>query len=764
MKLWCKCLIVLVLLSGTSVSAQIKNPIRGFVVDATSSETLPAANVVIEGTQRGASTNLDGYFVLSNMYPGTYYLVTSYLGYHPKTTAIEVTEDLMEPIRVELVPLSMQLEEVVYALENVKEKEARLSPKVSVIPVDVGTIRKMPSLGGEMDVLRTLQMLPGVKASSDISSALYVRGGSPDQTLILMDHNVVYNPSHMFGLFSTFNADAVKHIELMKGGFPAEYGGRSGSVLDVITNEGNRKETEGMFSIGLISSKAALEGPLPGNKGSYAVSGRRTYMEPILDLMRSMDEDLDLPNYYFYDANGKVNLDLTKKTTLSMAGYFGEDNFIMNTGPKDSPINFGLNWGNRTFSTRLRHVLSRDMFFSLGAAVSRYRSEWLFENDGVVLEEAYDRLYDYSLKSDLEYYGLDNHKIKTGLWLSYYDFELDIFNEEQTWVDIHDGTYNLSLYLQDSWRVHPMFEIQPGLRSYYHQGRDEHRFDPRLALVLHYDTNMRFKLAGGRYTQWINLITFGEGMSSFDIWSPVDETMDPTYCDQIVLGYEWEPAEDLEFTAETYYTDMNNVQSFNMLTSDPSYDGSTAFIEGEGNAYGAEWMLRRKTGNLTGWIGYSLSWTKRRYPDTYQNNGEWYYPKWDRRHDFLATAMYELNHRWDFSCSWRYNTGQGFTQPIGITTTQMAGIDPDYMTGSGRMVINGSMNNYRFPADHRMDLTATWKHRIFGQPAKLILSVYNLYNRRSYWMRVTNTNENPVEITDIKLLPILPLISYEVRF
>ncbi len=743
--------------------AQTKNPIRGFVIDATSGESLPAANVIVVGTVQGASTNLDGYFVLGNLDPGIYTIEATYLGYHTGQQRVNVTNVLMDPIKVELFPSAVQLEEVVVEVEKDDDLQTRQSPKVSIIPIDAGTIRKMPSLGGEMDVLRTLKMMPGVKASSDISSALYVRGGSPDQTLILMDHNTVYNPSHLFGLFSTFNADAVKRINLMKGGFPAEYGGRSGSVLEVITNEGNRKEMEGLFSLGIISSRGALEGPLPGKKGSYAVSARRTYMEPILDYMRE-SQDIDLPDYYFYDANGKINFDLTDKTTLSMAGYWGSDDLEFSGGPDDSPIGVGLTWGNRTLTTRLRHVLSRDMFLTVGGAISRYRSKYDIENDGVTLEESFDRLLDYSLKTDLEFMGTQNHHFKTGFWYSYYSFKLEIITGEDNFVDIHDYIHNVAWYVQDRWRLHPKWEIQPGIRMYYHQAGEHYRVDPRLSIVHHYRPDMRFKVAGGRYSQFIHVLNFGEGMTNFDIWAPVDETMEPAYTNQIILGYEWEPRPDLEFTMETYYTDMHNVAIFNMLTNEQSTDGSESFLFGDGNAYGVEFMLRKKTGRLTGWLGYSLAWTQRRFQDTYQNNGDWYYPKWDRRHDIIATAMYDLNQRWDFSASWRFNTGQGFTQPLGITTIPMAGIDPNNMWNNGRQVINGELNNYRFPEDHRLDITATWKHHFFKFPARLNLSIYNLYSRRSYWLRVTDLNENPVLIEDVKLLPIVPLLSYEVRF
>lgn len=753
---------VLFLLCAVSLSSAAGGVIRGFVVDATSDEVLPGANVVIEGMQRGAAANLDGYFVIDQLDPGVYSLEISYLGYHKKNERVAVTHQLMKPMKIGLIPSGIELEEVTVIVEEDNEEEIRMSPIVSTVPVQVTTLRRLPSLAAEMDVLRTMQTIPGVKASSDFNSALYVRGGSPDQTLILMDHNPVYNPTHMFGMFSAFNADAVKRIELMKGGFPAEYGGRSGSVLEVITKEGNRKKREGLFSIGIVSSRAAVEGPLPMEKGSYAVSFRRTYFEPIINALRQTG-DMDLPNYYFYDGNGKLNLDLSEKSTLTIAGYWGNDDLLFRMGPDDNRSKFNLNWGNRTLAARLRHVLSRNLFLSVGASYSRYRSAWCFENSGVKLEDSYDRLRDYSFKADLEYMGKLKHRIKTGLLISRYQLTLKIISNDAPLVDIDPSAYNYSFYAQDSWRISPMLEIKPGFRMYYHDLGQRFNIDPRLALVYYFDRNQRFKIAGGRYSQFIHLITFGEGFGSFDIWAPVDDSIDPSYSDQIVLGYEWEPRKDLEVTVETYYTDMNRISNFDYLT-DRSEKASDAFVFGEGYAYGAEWMVRKTNGRLSGWLGYSLSWTKRHFPSTYINRGNWYYPKWDRRHDFIIAGCCELNDRWDLSGVWRYNTGQGFTQPLGITTSRLADVPPEFQYSLGRMEVNGFMNNYRFPADHRLDLTASYKHRFCGLPARFNLSVFNAYSRRGYWQRVVDTSENPPDIIDLKMLPIVPMISYEVRF
>lgn len=756
-------LLVLTLFQAGAVSAQPRCLIRGFVEDSTSAELLPMANVLLKGTERGASTNTDGYFVIDDLNPGDYQLQISYMGYRTRVVSIEVTEQLAKPLRIYLLPDALALQELVVLMPSEEEdKDERQTPRVSTVPLTSQTLRAMPSLGAEMDVLRTLQAIPGVKASSDISSALYVRGGSPDQTLILMDHNVVYNPNHMFGLFSTFNADAVKRIELIKGGFPAQYGGRSGSVLEVITNEGNRNHHEGLFSLGIISARGALEGPLPNKRGSYAVSARRTYMEPILNALRN-SMDTDLPNYFFYDANGKVNLDLTPKTTLSLAGYLGQDHMEFEFGDSDERFNLGMKWGNRTFTSRLRHALGRNLFFSAGASVSDYKSTWFFVDDGVDIENAEDHLVDYSVKADLEFLGQQNHHWQTGLGISRYDFRFLEQVAGFTYVDVDTFTYNYSLYVQDTWRVHPLVEVQLGLRGYYHQAGDQVRFDPRLSVLFHLDANKRLKLAGGRYTQWINVLTFGEGSSNFDLWIPVDGSMTPSYSDQIVLGFEWDPREDLQTTTEAYYTDMKNIVAFDPLTTE-GVEASDPFYFGRGYAYGFEWMVQKTAGPITGWLGYSLSWTRRQFPNSLYNSGQWFYPRWDRRHDFIAVGNWQVNDRWDLSATWRFNTGQGYTQALGVYTLEAGGLPSSSWSTQGRITLPGELNNYRFPADHRLDLSAAYKHHFFGLPAKLNLSIYNVYSRRSYWQRRFDTMENPVKVTDLKLLPILPMISYEVRF
>ncbi len=733
------------------------NPIRGFVVDATSAEPLPVANVVIEGTQRGAFTNLDGYFVIDHLEPGEYTLHLSHLGYQTTVVKIVVSETLMEPITFELTPTAIELEA---AEVTVKRRDVRRAPTVSSVPLTGSTLRRLPLLAVESDVLRAVQAIPGVKTSSELSSSIYVRGGSPDQTLILLDHNVIYNPNHLFGIFSTFNADVTKRVNLMKGGFPAEYGGRSGSVLEIVTNEGNRKEFTGQASVGIVSARLALEGPLPGNKGSYAISGRRSYVDPLVKFLLAEGIDLDIPDYFFYDTNGKLNIDLSKKSTLNLSGYWGKDDLYVNYGPESNQTDVNMQWGNGLFTSRFRHVLGRNLFLSANAAVSRYRSESSEENHGVFVSETDDTLLDYLLKVDLEFLGNDDHRIKTGVAVNRYDFTLNARELGVTEAQVDEISHLYSAYIQDGWRISAHFEMKPGLRVYYYDKGNYIEFDPRLACVYHYTTDMRFKIGGGRYTQFINLLNFGEGMSNYDIWVPVDESLGPSRSDQLVVGFEWEPSNKYEFTAEAYYTDMNNIVEYNRVRTKEVETASDVFLPGgDGYAYGMEWMFQRTAGRLTGWLGYSLAWTKRRFEGTYLNNGNWYYPIWDRRHDFIAVANYILNQRWEFSGSWRFHTGQGYTQELGIYPSRYTSY------GYDRQILYGDLNNYRFPTDHRLDIAAAFHHEFWtGHPATVRFGLYNVYSRRSYWRRSVSTKKNPVEIEDVRLLPILPMFNYEVRF
>ncbi len=735
--------------------------ICGFVVDGSNGEPLPMATVMIANDVLGSTTNLDGYFVIDVNSIAEYPLHVTYLGFKSEHRVVNVTDTLMPPLVIELQPAIINLEEAVILSEREKSSTRRKSPQISTEPLDSKILRLVPSLMGEMDMLRSLQMIPGVKSSSELSSALYIRGGSPDQTLIMMDHNTIYNPTHMFGLFSTFNTDAVKYVNLIKGGFPAEYEGRSGSVLEVITDEGNRKRTEGSFLIGFVSARASLQGPLSNNTGSYAVSFRRTIMDPIIDVMRKTTES-DLPDYYFYDFNGKINIDLTPRSTFSFSGYNGHDRLTYEFGAKESGLNARISWGNSTMAGRYRLILGKNLYFSLSGATSQYKSYLSFKNASVTLLEGENRLKDYSIKLDLEFLGSQKHRLKTGMLIKKYDYGVYTESESINYADFNGKSQTLAVYVQDNSWINHKFEIQSGIRGYFNSAGKHQQLDPRFSMVYHYSSELRLKMAIGRYTQLINVATFSELFSNFDVWIPLHKSRQPSYSNQAILGIEYDFTE-FDLTAEIYNTEMKNLTSFDVLALNVK-SPSEAFITGNGRANGIEITARRNNGRFTGLAGYTFALTSRQFTDTYLNVGNAFYPRWDRRHEFALFSSYKLTQFWDFSAAWNYKSGRGYTKEMGYYTFVTPRIGYQNVHTD---VLFGNKNGSRFPVDHRLDVSLVHKHNFHKNPnfpAKLSISLYNVYNRRSYWLRYVEVDPNSIEITNAKLLPFTPMISYEVKY
>lgn len=738
--------------------------VRGFVKDKTSEEPLPAANVVLSGTQRGSSTNLDGYFHIPGVAEGQYVLIATYMGYQTGKIKINVSSEMDSLIVIKLLPSAYRGEEAVFIEDKLDESEIKLKPQVSTIAVKGDMIRQIASLAGENDVMRAMQTVPGVKSSSDLSSALYVRGSNPSMTLIQMDQSTIYNTSHMFGIFSTFNPEAVKHIELMKGAFPAEYGGRAGSVLQVVTKDGNRNEFNGNASVGVVSSRASMEGPLPNDLGSYSISGRRTYMDLVISALDKYYDIDDIPDYFFYDTNGKFNIDITDRTVLTIGAFTGRDKMDDHTETRGYGQQYKMAWGNTAAYTKLRHVLPFDAFLTASVTYSKYKATYDYYNNSDKYLSFDNGFNDLAYLLDMEYYGIKNHKIKTGLQANYYELDFGINYRDYNRASIKEDSWNTSFFLQDQWRLSANWEILPGGRFYYQTSNKKTFFDPRMSLVYFYDTNSRIKLSGGRYHQFLDLYTIGnELISFFDFWIPNDGSYDPVYADQIVVAYEIETSDGYDYTVEAYLNEFHNIHEKNER-GDRGNEAGDYFLHGNGRTYGLEFMLRKNSGRWTGWIGYSLAWSKQRFPNSYLNDGDWYYPRWDRRHDFIAVTSYKLNEKWDMSATWQYMTGQGYTRIQGVYSQYNPMIDPSYFEDYGRELRPSSVNNYRLPADHRLDVTFSYNHTFFDNPAKLNICLYNVYNRRGVRQRYYDPSINPVQQKDTKRLPILPLISYEVKF
>ncbi len=728
---------------------------HGYIVDSRNGETLIAANIAILETGRGTTSNSSGYYSLTNLQPGTYTLIASYIGYHRFERVVELEAGQALRLDIELVSESFELEEIVVTSE--KEEEARRNIGMASMPVQ--QIREVPAVM-EPDVFRSVQLLPGVKAASDFSSGLYIRGGSPDQTLILLDETTVYNPSHFFGFYSTFNPDAVKDIQLYKGGYPARYGGRLGSVLSVYNKDGNRNELQGRVSVGMLASRAMLEGP--HKWGSWMFAVRRSTLEPLLAAMRQeIDNVPDL--FYFVDLNGKVNFDVSEKDRFSVAFYSGGDRVVF---PFEEDAEISLGYGNRTLSTNWRHIFSERLFGTVTLTASRYFNTPEFEIAGTPFDRN-NNVYDYSAKADLEYLPGANHTLSTGFWTGYRKLTFrDRFDNEVTFNERIENTY-ASFYLQDRWQPSDRWVLEAGVRGNWFSSGDYVRIEPRASMEFRPSNRVRLQAAYGRYYQFLTLVT-NEAFSGFDLWLTTDDGVPPSWGDQYVLGVKSVPFDSWGFDVELYYRTMRDLFELNPFVVNASgMDYPELFRFGEGHAYGVEVFLERRIGRLTGFAGYTFGVTRRKFPGFNAPvlddpaRARFYSPKYDRTHDVNLVLNYELSRRWKFTAIFNYATGQAYTEPTG----RMQIIDMPWDNLVRETFIVEKLNDARLPDYHRLDIAFTRKGTFFKiADAEWQFQLINVYSRRNIWFYQYDFDKNPVEREEVALLPIIPSFSYTVHF
>jgi hypothetical protein len=729
--------------------------ISGFVRDAATGESLIFANVVLKGTPYGTATNAAGFYSLSGIPPGTYTLAVSYLGY--RLFQIELTLQPGETRRldIKLEPEPLTAGEVVVTAERELE-EAR---NLSVTQVETRLVQELPA-AFEPDVFRTLQLLPGVKAASDYSSGLYVRGGSPDQTLILLDGTTVYNPTHVFGFFSTFNPDAIKDVRLYKGAYPAEYGGRLGSVLDVYNKDGNRNQTRGSLSIGMLASRLMLEGPY--RWGSWMIAFRRSTIEPLLAVLRSQNVEGAPDRFYFYDLNSKLNIDASANDRLSLAFYAGTD-VLKLPFLEDSQVRVA--YGNRTATAGWTHLFSERLFSSFRLTGSYYFSLPTFELAGTPFERT-NTVTDWSVRGDFEYFPSDKHALKLGYWGGLFRFRLqDRFDEEEGLRASIDALYG-ALYLQETFRPSPFWVLQGGLRlSYFGRGQYV-RLEPRLSLEYRPRANVRLQAGYGRYYQYLTLIS-SELITAFDVWLTVDEGVRPAWGDQFVLGTKWEPLAGVNVELEAYYRTMRALFEFDPFLPDVAgLSYRELFRVGDGHAYGVEMLLQRSVGRLTGLLSYTWGRTRRRFPGVNldeRGRPQFYPPKYDRTHDLSLVVSYDLSRHWRLSTVFAYATGQAYTEPSGQyrLTHDPFGVD------TRSVILTPGYNNARLPAYHRLDVGLTRRGRFFGLADYMLqFQVLNAYARRNLWFYFFEfEREGTVKRNEVPQIPIpLPNLSFTLRF
>lgn len=744
------------LFMGITVSvAQEPASVNGYITDSETGETLISANIGILNSNKGTASNTLGYYSLTNIEPGTYTVFCSYVGYvaFRKEVTLSPGENLR--LDVELVPENVELDEIIVRSQAEEEEQKN----IGTTQVKTELIKDLPSVF-EADVFRSIQQLPGVKAASDFSSGLYIRGGSPDQTLILLDRTTVYNPSHFFGFFSTFNPDAIKDVRLYKGGYPAEYGGRLGSVLTIYNKDGNRNETTGTVTAGLLASRASIEGPY--SKGSWMFAARRSTLEPLLAVLRQNIDGVP-SKFYFYDFNGKINFDATQNDKLSLAFYSGKDRV---TFPFTDDAEFNLDYGNQTLSGNWTHIFSEKLFSNFVLTGSRYFNFPKFYFAGTTFTRT-NNIWDFSLKGDLEYLPGNNHTVKTGIWAGNFTFRLqDNFDGSDTFGSRIQNQY-ASYYLQDEWRPSDTWIFTPGVRFSYFSEGNYVRIEPRFSMEYRPGERIRLQAAYGRYNQFLSLIS-NEAFSGFDVWITSANGVPPAYGDQFVIGAKTIPFDNYGLDLELYYRSMNDLFEIDPFLPDVAgLPYQEIFRFGEGNAYGAELFFEKRAGKFTGFIGYTLSYTWRKFPgfntglDPNENTARFYPPKYDRRHDLNLVANYQLNKRWKFTGSFNFASGQAYTKVLG----RYAQVDLPWTNNQPNIFTVGKVNAARLPNYHRLDISFSRTGRFFDLgDSELQLQIINVYSRRNVWFYNFNFDENPVEVSEVSLLPILPAISYTVNF
>lgn len=746
----------IILFSSFIAEARQNASVSGYVKDQRTGETLISANVAFLENNRGASTNTLGYFTITSVQPGTYTLAASYIGY--KLYQREITLEQGENLRfdIELVPDFVQGEEII--VESQAEKEELKS--IGTAQVKTELIKSLPAIF-EADVFRSIQLLPGVKAASDFSSGLYIRGGSPDQTLILLDRTTVYNPSHFFGFFSTFNPDAIKDVRLYKGGYPAEYGGRLSSVLSIYNKDGNRNNMAGSVTLGMLASRASIEGPI--KNGSYMFAFRRSTLEPLLAALRSNNDNIP-SKFYFLDFNGKINFDASQNNKLSIAAYTGTDKVVF---PFADDAEIKLNYGNQTISGTWTHIFNQELFSNFVLTGSRYFNFPEFEIAGTPFERD-NNIYDYSLKSDLEYLPNEKHQISTGIWAGIFTLNLqDRFDNQDSFRSRIHSRYG-SFYIQDTWRPNEKWKILGGLRANYFSDGEYLRIEPRLSIERKVSDRVRLQGAYGRYNQFFTLIS-NEAFSGFDVWLTSDEGVNPAYGDQFVLGAKTLPFENYGLDIEVYYRTMNDLFELDPFLPDAAgllY--SDLFRVGEGYAYGFEAMFEKQVGRFNGFIGYTFAYTWRKFPGFNYELGDpdrsarFYPPKYDRRNDVNLVLNYNLSRKWKLTGAFTYATGQAYTEVLGRYSL----FDDPFSLGSeiGSFTVN-EVNAARLPSYQRVDLSFARKGTFFGiGESELQLQIINVLNRKNVWFQNYDFDDNPIQVNDVTLLPVLPSISYTVKF
>lgn len=776
-----------------------RQTISGYVRETGSEEALIGVNVLVPGTQLGAVTNTYGFYSITLPAQDSIRLSFSFVGYETVYRTLNLRRN--HTVNVSLMPGRL-LSEVNVQAKSVLTKVSETA-QMSQISIPVDQIKKIPTLLGEKDVLKVLQLMPGVQKGSEGQTGLYVRGGGPDQNLIILDDAVVYNASHLFGFFSTFNGDALKSVELTKGGFPARFGGRLSSVIELNMKDGDKQQLHGEGGIGLIASRLTLEGPIKLSKSkpaksSFLVSARRTYLDVLAaPLIKQQTDGQTAAGYYFYDLNAKLNYDFGPKNKLYLSGYFGRDRFFADD--KESGTRVGLGWGNQTATLRWNHLFNQKLFANLSAIYSRYNFN-IMADDQTSDRNRFSLQYnsgirDFGLKYDLDFYPAPAHALRFGMQATYHRFTPSaVVLQNSSALGLTQRVNNIDVYesgvyAEDNWRPTDKWRINGGLRlsAFSAPGATYIRPEPRLSAAYILRPDLSVKASYARMNQYVHLLSnTGIGLPT-DLWVPTTDRVAPQQSEQIAVGLakdfsgEKAAGKGLTLTIEGYYKTMNNIINYRegasfLFIDDPTSakpvrweDNVTA---GKGWSYGAELLLQKKAGRFTGWVGYTLSWTQWQFADI--NGGRPFFPRYDRRHDASVVLLYDLTPTINISGVWVYGTGQALTVPTARYSASVQRLNSgDDSTSPLFNAINvrdygSEKNSFRAEPYHRFDFAVQFHKKKKHHERIWEFSVYNAYNRRNPFFYNIETRRNSVPAQTVlyrySVFPLVPSFSYNFRF
>ena len=752
--------------------------ISGIIRDNENGETMIGATVEAVGLRKGNVSNEYGFYSFSvPVSKDSLTLRFYYLGYQPQLIKVLANKDIK--LDISLSDQGTALEEVTITANQLAEKVK--STEMSVATISTREAKALPALFGETDLLKIIQLKPGVASGSEGTTGIFVRGGANDQNLIVLDEAVVYNPNHLFGFFSTFNPDAVKDLKLWKGGFPAQYGGRLSSVIDVRMKEGNNKDYDVAGGIGLISSRLTVEGPIQKGKSSFVVSGRRTYADLITAQINKANEGKEdynpIPDYYFYDLNTKVNFQLSPKDRLYLSGYFGRDVFTF----KNETFNFLFDWGNTTGTARWNHTFGSHLFSNTTFTYSDYRYRIRNVLQGFSFKLG-SNIVDANLKQDFYYQPNNKHTVRFGGNATFHQFEVGRLK-----AGSDDGSINFEsgknfkgtefgAYIADDWALTDRVKLNIGARlSGWNDTTSTYaRFEPRVSANYALTDKWSVKASYARMNQYVHLLASSGLSLPTDIWYPSTKAVKPEVSDQIAVGTTFLIKNKVLVTWEGWYKWLDNQIDF--------IDGAELFGQtdlesqltfGDGYAFSPmELEIEKKDGKLTGWIGYTLAWVKRgRFPVI--NNGDYYSPRFDTRHNINVVALYSLNKHWQFTGTWVYTSGNVSWLPAGRFTFQDVGGAPFQAV----VPVYGDRNTFRYPAYMRADVGIVYKWKTKRMENDLTLSVYNATDRRNpYFLYIdiqtetANIGTGSIDIPtgfqakQVSLFPVLPSITWNFKF